>query len=223
MKRLALSQDYFLETCTKLFTRMIDTVPRGVQLSEVITPVPVKPDNLVIAINESGDITFKGDIRVYFLNPLKLYRSRLTLSQIRTDDNPPTNSRQVLIQFKPRTPGTSAIPPVVAVKLPETTTAWHPHTPAFEWWNFTATVPVSQGLDSFTVEVINDGQSTVHTNGGDGFPLETDLIPQTQLSCGAVYMGRAYLLNLTVGVRPFLTQNLTPQTDLVTPHLLISS
>jgi hypothetical protein len=104
--------------------------------------------------------------------------------------------------------------------LAETTTAWHPHAPSFEWWNFTTTVPVSRGLDSFTVEVIDDGQSTVHTNGGDGFPLETDLIPQTQLSCGTVYMGRAYLLNLTVAVSPS-PGTLPLITDFVSPHLLI--
>lgn len=72
MKKLASSQDCFLETCSDLFTRMIDTVPRGVQLSEVITPVPVKPDNLVIAINENGDMTVTGDIRVYSPQPVQV-------------------------------------------------------------------------------------------------------------------------------------------------------
>lgn len=56
-----------METCTELFTRMIDTVPKGVQLSEVITPIPVKPDNLFITINDNGGMTIKGDIRVYIL------------------------------------------------------------------------------------------------------------------------------------------------------------
>jgi hypothetical protein len=71
MKKLASSQDYFLETCSELFTRMIDTVPKGVQLSEVITPIPVKPDNLFIAINDNGDMAIKGDIRVLPLVPLQ--------------------------------------------------------------------------------------------------------------------------------------------------------
>ncbi|KAK3293980.1 heme peroxidase [Chaetomium fimeti] len=160
-----------------------NTVPKGVQLSEVITPIPLKPDNLFIAMNDGGNMTITGDIR------------------IRIDDNLPTDSRQVFIHFKPRSPSTPAIPPVEATRLSENTTAWHPYAPSFEWWNFTTTVPASQGFESFTVEVVDDGQSTVHANGGGGFPLQTDLIPQNHLSCSSVYLGRAYLLNLTVAVR----------------------
>jgi hypothetical protein len=64
MKKLASSQDLFLETCSRLFTRMIDMVPKGVQLSEVITPISLKPDNIFIALDETGNMTITGDIRV---------------------------------------------------------------------------------------------------------------------------------------------------------------
>jgi hypothetical protein len=42
---------------------MIDTVPAGVQLTEVITPLPVKPQNIILLF--AGDtIQFSGEVRV---------------------------------------------------------------------------------------------------------------------------------------------------------------
>jgi hypothetical protein len=42
---------------------MIDTVPEGVQLTEVITPLPVKPQNIILLF--AGDtIQFSGEVRV---------------------------------------------------------------------------------------------------------------------------------------------------------------
>ncbi|KAF8158665.1 heme peroxidase [Mycena galopus ATCC 62051] len=50
-------------TCADLFARMLNTVPSGVQLSDVITPLPVKPDNILITL--LGDtLTFSGQVRV---------------------------------------------------------------------------------------------------------------------------------------------------------------
>jgi hypothetical protein len=122
------------------------------------------------------------------------------MTKIQIDDEALPNPRQVLIHFKPRTPGTTAIPGALATKRFKNTTAWHPYSPSFEWWNFTTTVPISQGLSSFTVKVVDGGTSTTYSNGGNGFPLETDIIPQAQLSCGTVFMGRGYVFNLTVAV-----------------------
>ncbi|KAF8175921.1 hypothetical protein K438DRAFT_2022759 [Mycena galopus ATCC 62051] len=53
--------DLFASTCADLYARMLDTVPYGVELSDVITPLPVKPDNVVLTMD--GDVlrlTFAG-------------------------------------------------------------------------------------------------------------------------------------------------------------------
>lgn len=61
--RFAKSPELFASTCADLFARMIDTVPRGVQLSEVLTPLPVKPDNLELVLD--GDaLKFSAEVRV---------------------------------------------------------------------------------------------------------------------------------------------------------------
>ncbi|KAJ7657892.1 heme peroxidase [Mycena polygramma] len=44
MQSFADSPELFSSTCAQLFARMMDTVPSGVQLTDVITPLPVKPE-----------------------------------------------------------------------------------------------------------------------------------------------------------------------------------
>ncbi|KAJ7614419.1 heme peroxidase [Roridomyces roridus] len=46
MNSLASSPSLYASTCADLFARMLDTVPHGVQLTDVITPLPVKPANV---------------------------------------------------------------------------------------------------------------------------------------------------------------------------------
>ncbi|KAF7328298.1 Peroxidase [Mycena sanguinolenta] len=54
MSSFSASPEIFASTCADLFARMLDTVPSGVQLTDVISPLPVKPSevNLILA----GDI-----------------------------------------------------------------------------------------------------------------------------------------------------------------------
>lgn len=104
------------------------------------------------------------------------------------------------MHLKPRTPDAAVVSVTTATKLESNTTGFFPHSPSFDWWAFNATAPSLQGYSSFTVEVIDNSVPAVYTNGGLGFPVETDLLPQTGLSCGTVYAGKAYLLNVTVAV-----------------------
>ncbi|KAJ6555642.1 putative L-ascorbate oxidase [Mycena vulgaris] len=64
MLSFAKSPELFASTCGELFTRMIDTVPKGVQLTEVITPLPVKPSGLQLILD--GDtLKFSGEVRFW--------------------------------------------------------------------------------------------------------------------------------------------------------------
>ncbi|KAJ6589944.1 putative L-ascorbate oxidase [Mycena vulgaris] len=58
------SPEVFASTCADLFARMIDTVPRGVELTEVITPLPVKPSGLQLTL--AGDtLKLAGEVRFW--------------------------------------------------------------------------------------------------------------------------------------------------------------
>ncbi|KAJ7249598.1 heme peroxidase [Mycena rebaudengoi] len=67
MHSFANSAKLFASTCSGLFARMFDTVPSGVQLSEVITPLPIKPQELSLTLD--GDtLKFAGMIRFWNLS-----------------------------------------------------------------------------------------------------------------------------------------------------------
>ena len=54
----------FLNTCVTLMQRMLETVPRGVVLSDVISPMSVKPINATFDFDTKGNLVFTGYIRV---------------------------------------------------------------------------------------------------------------------------------------------------------------
>ncbi|KAJ7763420.1 heme peroxidase [Mycena metata] len=71
MLSFANSADLFASTCASLFTKMLNTVPAGVQLTEVINPLPVKPDYLHFNLGADGEsLQFSTQVRLWDLpNP----------------------------------------------------------------------------------------------------------------------------------------------------------
>ncbi|KAJ7185156.1 heme peroxidase [Mycena haematopus] len=64
MLSFANSPALFASTCSSLIARMVDTVPNGVQLTEVVTPLPVKPTNLQHMLN-GDNMVFTVDVRIW--------------------------------------------------------------------------------------------------------------------------------------------------------------
>jgi hypothetical protein len=69
---MAASKDFFQATCKSLLERMVNTVPKSVQLSDIITPISIKPNRLYARVDTSQKaIVVSGEIRVstlYILN-----------------------------------------------------------------------------------------------------------------------------------------------------------
>ncbi|CAL1715556.1 unnamed protein product [Somion occarium] len=57
--------DVVASTCASLFARMIDTVHKGVQLTEVLEPLPVKPHQVTLTLLDDGTILLQGDVRLW--------------------------------------------------------------------------------------------------------------------------------------------------------------
>ncbi|KAJ7804117.1 heme peroxidase [Mycena olivaceomarginata] len=75
MHSFADSPKLFASTCADLFARMLDTVPTGVQLTDVITALPVKPASVDLILN--GDILqLSGFVRLWNMteDPSRLVR-----------------------------------------------------------------------------------------------------------------------------------------------------
>jgi hypothetical protein len=76
--------------------------------------------------------------------------------------------------------------------------------PPLTFWvyPFSTVIPIAQGVSGFDVEVVDNingvTNSTLHTNGGYGFPFDDTIVTQPKLSCSEVsFTG---LMNLTVAV-----------------------
>ncbi|KAJ6533529.1 hypothetical protein B0H19DRAFT_1272177 [Mycena capillaripes] len=64
MQSFAGSAELFASICSNLFARMLNTVPRGVQLTDVITPLPVKPSRLQLTMS-GNTLKMSGEVRFW--------------------------------------------------------------------------------------------------------------------------------------------------------------
>ena len=65
MRKMAASPKFFAKTCQDLLERMINTVPKGVKLTEIVEPIRIKPamDDIVL-MPETKTMSILGTVRV---------------------------------------------------------------------------------------------------------------------------------------------------------------
>ncbi|KAH7097002.1 putative L-ascorbate oxidase, partial [Auriculariales sp. MPI-PUGE-AT-0066] len=68
MSRFAQDADYFAQTCATLFAKMLNTVPTGVQLTDVIEPLSFKPSDIRLDWIGNGTIKLGGLARLFNAN-----------------------------------------------------------------------------------------------------------------------------------------------------------
>ncbi|KAH6611291.1 hypothetical protein Trco_001311 [Trichoderma cornu-damae] len=186
ISQMASSNDFFLDTCNTMFERMINTVPRDVKLTDVITPLNVKPRKLSVTVNDDKTLSVSGFIRV-------------------VNDLLNGNGTQVLIHLTSRS---GEALPVATGTTSQGLTArcGYPNCgPSYTYYRFSSVIPVEQGISSFTVELVDSStrKSTTYNNGGAGFPLSDDILPMFSLSSQSEITvdGSSQLqLNLTAAV-----------------------
>lgn len=64
MRSFSQDPSFFTSQCGSLLERMINTVPKNAQLTDVIEPLPVKPYQLQLSLNDAGKLVMSGFIRV---------------------------------------------------------------------------------------------------------------------------------------------------------------
>ncbi|KAJ7662949.1 heme peroxidase [Mycena rosella] len=60
MNAFAADENLYANICAALFARMLDTVPSGVVLTDVVTPIPVKPTQVELIHHGDGTLLFNG-------------------------------------------------------------------------------------------------------------------------------------------------------------------
>ena len=79
IKAMADSPEFFAGTCQNLMERMLNTVPRGVQLTDIITPIRIKPTlEEFVLMPEAKLMTIWGTVRVRLEYPSILPLPSLT-------------------------------------------------------------------------------------------------------------------------------------------------
>ncbi|KAJ7742603.1 heme peroxidase [Mycena metata] len=183
MRSFANSPDVFSSTCATLIARMLDTVPAGIQLTEVITALPVKPDLLKFDLSADGTtIQFSGQLRLW--------------------DTPLLSTQPPVVMFWTDHVGATGSVTLTAAGV---FTLGVRHTAG--WYNIPAlTFPASSGFKSMYFTV--DGQ--VEDQDGVGFAVQDDLM-WSQSSCvvsGASATGLFHVAvrNTLAPTRVFLEQ-----------------
>jgi hypothetical protein len=152
----------FANTCKSMFQRMIELVPSGVKLTEVITPYEIKPYALQLTLLDGGSkLNFTGDIRVRMTQ-----RSANSISQVQ-------------LVYKDRT-GAVVSTPITA--SPAGSASGFDDT--FQFYSFSAQLPADTSISSFNV-VITTSSGTTETwdNNSGGFPVDDTIIYQAHQSC----------------------------------------
>ncbi|KAJ8090247.1 hypothetical protein PM082_018843 [Marasmius tenuissimus] len=154
----------FRTTCTSILQRMIDTVPSTVTLTEPIQPVDVKPMALKLSVTSASTIRFEGFIRI-----------RMTQRQ----DSPP---QTITLPYKDRNGVECSTCTITATMSRFQLGQGLGFDDYFQFYEFAADIPHTTGISSFNVQYSTE---PLHTNGGGGFPLHSEILAQPLQSCVA--------------------------------------
>jgi hypothetical protein len=84
----------------------------------------------------------------------------------------------------------------------------YPTTPTFGWWNFTSTVPASQGFSSFTIKTTDGSNTVTYDNEKKGYPVSTAFFPISSSSCMATLASTTgFIINVTAAVSLTVTKS----------------
>ncbi|KAJ9148434.1 WSC domain-containing protein [Pleurostoma richardsiae] len=150
----------FQSTCATVLQKMIEVVPAGVVLTDVITPYTVKPVDLQLTLNSgAATIALSGYIRV------------------RTNDFAQSIS-SITLNYKNRSGATGG---TTTATLQGTGTGLDDN---FNFYPIAVNIPASTGISSFTVTLtFADSTTQVFDNNGNSFPVSDAVMLQTPQSC----------------------------------------
>ncbi|KAF7360029.1 Peroxidase [Mycena venus] len=175
MLTFAKDPDLFASTCANLLARMLDTVPEGVQLTEVITPSPVKPHGMLLTLN-NDTLELSGRLRVIIrsVSHISMLTSRSFGTWRRTRIVPCTFSGTTMLAVHTTSPVTLPFE-TVDTNFGRTSSAWYNFTSISG--PFLALDPVA-GITTMGFAV-ND---KLEDQGGVGFAVD-DRVVFSKSSC----------------------------------------
>ncbi|KAM0143358.1 hypothetical protein ACHAP3_001497 [Botrytis cinerea] len=155
----------FQTQCSDIFARMIDTVPADVTLSEVITPIEVKPSQITLSLAGNNTLSFGGYIRLRTTNR---NADDVTVSLQYRDHNNNTSNTTIPVVRQTWLLGES----------------YGFGSEVFTWYSFSTVLDATTGISSFDVILHTVGAADeIITNNGGGFPVSDAILYQPAQSC----------------------------------------
>ncbi|KAI0317025.1 heme peroxidase [Amylostereum chailletii] len=166
MRTLASDNTVFANKCSEVLARMIDTVPSGVKLGDVVQPIPVKPYRPSLSITPSGQIKLEGYVRIFTSK----------------DNDASPDEYDVNITWTDRT-GASCDACTASATWPRLFASSPFGIPNYFYYN--TTIDPTAGFSAFKVHYKESSDRPVTTgdNGGNGFPLTDTVMWQQEASC----------------------------------------
>lgn len=166
IQELGRTDDGFREACAGVFSRMINTVPAAVTLTDPIEAVDLKP-YVSLAPGGNGSIAFSGFVRV------------------RTTEGTGRDAGDLAVRltYMDRDGGGSVD---VLAELDEGGSSYGLWGESFAWFRFQAAVPAATGISGFVIHLTSPskGSTEVHRNGDGGvYPLDDALLYHASESC----------------------------------------
>ncbi|KAF9879909.1 WSC domain-containing protein [Colletotrichum karsti] len=155
----------FRAACADVFTRMIDTVPSSVTLTDPIEPVDIKP-YISMALSDDGNIALSGWVRVQTTEGTGRSTDDLVVSLVYSDRD-----------------GSGST--VVSTALDDGGTSTGLHGETFVWYQFSTPVDAARGVSKFNIHLTtpSNNATTVYENGGSGYPVNDALLYLESESC----------------------------------------
>ncbi|KAH0846544.1 hypothetical protein AYO21_11301 [Fonsecaea monophora] len=152
----------YANACSGIFAKMINTVPAGVQLSDVIAPYELKPSNLQLNVAADGqNLQFTGELRIH------------------TNSLPSSSISSVQVVYKDRTGAAGDGYTIQASVLGDA----NGFDDTFTFYGFEGTIPASTSISSFTVIVsLTSGSTQTFDNNGQGYAISDKIFAQTSYS-----------------------------------------
>ncbi|KAJ7499491.1 heme peroxidase [Mycena latifolia] len=168
MRAFAQDPNFFSSQCGSLLERMLNTVPKTVQLSEVIEPLPVKPYELVLSLATNGTLIMTGYIRIFGTSAEAAAASPAEMPVTLTwlSRNGEANASY----------STSAAP-----VSSSSGSLWG----SVHFFEVSAAINAQAGISSFVVDwAYSAHDALTHSdNGGAGFPFQDVALYQADKSC----------------------------------------
>ncbi|KAI9148713.1 WSC domain-containing protein [Paramyrothecium foliicola] len=176
----------FKTMCGDVFSRMIDTVPGHISLTDVIEPYDVKPSISELSVNDNGDLNFRGLVRLRTTRGLRNA----------TDVN-------VTLRYVDRNGNGETVVPVPQVKFQGgSTTGLNGEN--FVNYEFNTTIKGESGISKFWIDemIVSTNKSVTHDNiGTGGYPVQDFVLHQLPQSCRGNFIDGKFPSTIAAMVR----------------------